>query len=44
MANMVYTIIDNQNVQIPGQMDLIPRQMDLIPGQIVKFLDNPGKT
>ena len=36
MANTIYTIIASQNIKIPGQMDLIP-------GQIVKFLDNPGK-
>ena len=36
MAKIIYTIIDSQNVKIPGQMDLSP-------GHMVKFLDNPGK-
>ena len=35
MANMIYTIIASQNVEIPGQMDLTL--------QMVKFLYNLGK-
>ena len=33
---MIYSIIASQNIKIP-------EQKDLIPGQILQFLDNPGK-